>query len=923
MMNLETLSIEEQKYICDRVSIYDARAYFQKYPKQFNEIKPGFRPEKLSESETLFQILTKNISKPFISSFLEKTVTEWLKGIYDTREQLMISGYSEEEALIQSVIESPFCDNCALYFKLSEQECDERYLVLFREAMSLLQRAADAEEQNRLGLEWKNGQKELDEARSTIKALEAQVDDCQSKESQLIEKCSDLENETSIQKERIEKTTRDLENIEEKCAEMQSELEYYRRLNNNSDIDFEQENYTDYQHVSVGIVKRNFTTGKPYILRLADISDGELVPFSKDDSLPTYFGNRTVLYCNNGVEQEDRIGVWSWSSEQKEADPSRDVVVSEYNSDTKLTEVFELTQCKSLGEIASLLGDGIEKCINENKVLFVFRTEKTYEGLLCFPEDLEVRGTKIRLSSSVYKLRHYSIKPADIVTLAGVRFYRYMNLGIPQSIYRVRTPYDVVKGMILARTTLSSLRELDLTKKEAQKSKQFIESIPTQTLVEEFADAYACSEEEAREYVQGFIEHVENYLSGEDLDLGIISQALGRNPDLVELCKEQLSEEWKSENELRISEANSQLRSIKQEVDNKRKEEESLNLEISRLSENLLSINKQIENREKIAVDVEKRIADRIEAARSNAADFIAQMAFMPQATTSCVTDGAVGSPKTFAVYCSRSSFVDNGSVEDIDSFEEELTENIEIVGYKEETAVEMAQAISFGICCSVPIILGANAVCLAQALATTLCGNELTEVFLNSPTSIIESLTELIENNLADVPKVYLIHGVFDGFNISQFNEIENLARRLDGKAILILSIQNLHFKMLGDKVWNSAIYVDGDEGYIGGVNEPLHSVTVKMPIRRQIDKKEYLQKRKELIPYTSILSNLQIATYSKYLAAYNAGLNESPTIIMQIITVACSSGNENELSVLFRDNGVENGVKTIAKYIGICDGV
>lgn len=917
MISLETLSIEEQKYICDRIPVSEARAYFQKYPKQFNEIKPGFRPEKLSEAETLFQILTRNITKPFISTFLETILLEWINKIDRIQSSLVGSGYSEEEALIQAVLESPFCDNCALYFKLSDQERDEEYIQLFRESMSLLQRAADAETQENVGEELRNNQEQLAEAKETIEDLKTQMESMKSKAAALNEDFEAIKCKAALQKEELEKAISELASFETENEEMRAELEYYRRLNKYSDVEFEQDDFTEYQHVSVGLVKNNYNTGKPYIIRLADISNGEILPFLKDENLPPNFENRHILYCNNGVERENRIGIWSWSSEPLESDPLKDHVTAEYNQNTKLTEVVELSQCKSLGDIANLLGEGFDKAISGDKVLFVCKSDKALEGLLCYSEDLEFTGNRITLSSSVYMLPHYTINPSDIITLANTRFYRMMNLGVPQSIYRVRTPFDVVKGLILARTTLSSLRGLELTKKEAQRCKQFLENIPTQTLVEEFADAYACSEEEAQDYVNGFVEQADMYLSGNDFDINIISQALGKNPELVELCKSQLLEDWTKENEQKLNEAKAELDRLEKARADKNEELQSIEIQKKQLLAEISQCKQRIDDTQKLADDVEAKAASRIASAKDNIADFIAQMAFVSQPCSSKNNSDCINSRQAFSVLSNKLECIECGSVDDVDSFEEELTENFELIGYEELTAVEMAQAMSFGICRHLPIVIGENAVGIAQCLSATISEGNLYEIYLNPQSSVIDGLCSMVEKNLTSHPLVFLIHGVFDGYSITQFNEITNLSNRYHDKAIMLLSIQTMDVKMICEKAWNKAIYIDGDEGLTGYTNEPLHSIDVQMSFSRDINEQEYITKRKTLIPYSTILNNAQINLYSQYLTAYNVDLNESPTILVQIITVARSSGKENNLSALFRENGINNAERMMAMYI------
>ena len=82
---------------------------------------------------------------------------------------------------------------------------------------------------------------------------------------------------------------------------------------------------------------------------------------------------------------------------------------------------------------------------------------------------MDVFGDKARLSDTVFMLPHYIIKPAETIKIGGINVYKKMSLGVPNSIYRIKTPQEVVKKLLLSRVTISALRDNELTKKEAQK----------------------------------------------------------------------------------------------------------------------------------------------------------------------------------------------------------------------------------------------------------------------------------------------------------------------------------------------------------------------------------------------------------------------------------------------------------------------
>ena len=913
MIKFETLTSEELEYICGHIPPSAARQYFQKNPNSFAEIKSGFRP-KLSDAET-FSLLSKNANKPFIASFLEKMVTSWLDEIQENRNRLVDEGYSKEEALLVTIPDSVFCDNCELYFKLIDQKASEDYVRLFREAMSLRQK--DAEEKIR---DMQEGEEHragvlLDEANKSIADLTEQLRNSKKSESNLISELDTAKRQITAQEEELDGLKQSLQEDGAIRTEMQAELEHYRRLASFSD-EYVQQEAPGFQHVSLGQIYHDYN-GQAWINRLADIINGEIVPFALDDSSPRYFGNRDRLFRKDGPEEDGDIGIWNWRADPNYSDSTKDYVTSEYSGNSKFTEIVELPQCKTLTDVSRLLTDWFEKSFTGERVLFVCITASgAMEGVLCTTENMEIHGEKARLLGSVFMLPHYTINPTNIIGVGGLRIYRKMSLGIPQSIIRVRTPYDVVKKMLLSRVTISGLRENDLTKKEAQRCKHYLEAIPTETLIQNLADAYACTEDEAQGYIEGFIDHADTYLTENDLDINIISLALARNNELVEQCKQLLAEEWEKDYSDQLTEAKKKLSEAEQDEIKARQEAEALRKEKAGMIVEMQHVQQQMLDANQLAAEVEKKVTERINVAQQNAAEFISQMAFFAPFLNSS-RDSVSEKQNSVPVFKSAMSHTDGGKVDDLDTFEEELIENLMAIGYSDEIAVEMAQAISFCTCSRLPIIVRENSTALAQCVAATISGEELTEVFAGNQPTVISNLHELMEKNDADYPLVYLIHGVFDGYSVNLFNEISNLIHKSTNKVVVILSIQGIEPNMINNSVWSGAFYIDGDSGIQIIADTTLQAVNPEMEFARKVDESEYKTRRKELQSFSSVLSNTQMCWYARYLASYGVGLQDSPTILNQIIAVSRSRGAEEKLNDLFRENGISNGEKMIEQFL------
>ena len=113
-------------------------------------------------------------------------VIKWLDDIKESRNRLVDEGYSEEEALLITIPDSVFGDNCELYFKLIDQKASEDYVRLFREALSLRQKDAEERSQSAQEGEEQRGGALLEEAKKSIAALTEQLSDSKKSESSLI-----------------------------------------------------------------------------------------------------------------------------------------------------------------------------------------------------------------------------------------------------------------------------------------------------------------------------------------------------------------------------------------------------------------------------------------------------------------------------------------------------------------------------------------------------------------------------------------------------------------------------------------------------------------------------------------------------------------------------------------------------------------
>lgn len=910
MYDFTKLTEDETRYICERMSLPDVRYYFQRYPKEFNKIRPGFTAKKMTDESTV-AFLVKYANKPFIQVLINYVVTMWLSQIQENCDLLQKQGYSSGEALLKTIPDCVFCDRIELYFKLTEREYTDDYLKLLCDALSLIKKTSD------IVLEEKNTElqnTEIERLTSEIQTISKQLDEGKEREEALKLELDGVNEQLHNNQGLLSDTTNKLRIAESTISDMQHELERYQSLERYTEtIEVVQPFVSNYQHISIGQIMHGYNDQR-WILRLADISEnGLIIPFIADETSPRYFANRDRLYWRNGPDADQTIGVWNWNAIPRDTDPDKDYVETDFCDNIHLIQIVQLSNCESLDDVVSLMKSGISLQSACNKLLFVYEKDSILKGLLCSSADFEQINDKVALKSTVYTLPQYCVKLSDAIEIADIKIYKYLSIGIPQSIFKVRDPYEAVKSLIISRFTNANLREYGLSKKEVQHCRNYLMAIPTQTIIQELTLAYNCSNETAQEYIDGFISLADKYLSAADIDTTIISRAIQGNAELLDLCKQQLTDEWKIENEKQLAEAESKLNEILRLVEAKQNEISHLSDDKNRLSSEMEQLQFTLSQREQLASEVEAKISLKIEKAKQNVVDFISNMAFVSPFSSAVASTGKQISNQ-LSVFNSHINCVEDGEIDDVDTFEDELSENLTRIGYDNEQSIEISQAISFVIFEKAPLVISENAKLIAQCLAAVLNGGTVSEVFIPIQGISIEELSTAINENMSKVsPMVCLIHGIFDSYTINLFNALSNIMQNWDN-VIILLSLEGTPSKMIMPGVWNHAIFIDGDNGFEKKVFDSLHTFTVDSSLDlhgRTIDmkSKEYKDVKKTIKLFTDILSNTQIGMYSRYLAIYNASLNDSILILTQLIATARSIGNPDRLKELFQENGIGSG--------------
>ena len=137
MNYLSGLIEEEVKYICSVIPPKDAITYFQFNPKEFSKICPGFRAKAITKLN-VGNLLFGNRNRDFVSSFIDKHISNWLSQIQEHIDKCLVDGDSKELAYLRTLPLSFFADNVALYFKLIKEDRSDDYLAILDTAIKTI-----------------------------------------------------------------------------------------------------------------------------------------------------------------------------------------------------------------------------------------------------------------------------------------------------------------------------------------------------------------------------------------------------------------------------------------------------------------------------------------------------------------------------------------------------------------------------------------------------------------------------------------------------------------------------------------------------------------------------------------------------------------------------------------------------------------
>lgn len=718
MNYINALSQEEKKKLCETISGKMFKSIFKENEREFQKLKKGFRAKTFPEQSAL-AVAINNVDTPFISAQINSMVEIWLREIQDNILKLEADGLTHDSALATTLIDSVFEDNVELYLKLAEVTLrEDAHFKLYEKIGAIKSERAmmvkvdaikkDKEDEKTCLL----GQ--IESSRQSVNAIKAEYE----------KKIQENEQKIGTLELMLVEAQSKITELQTAADDKADDTDYLLQFDdtNNSALPS-----ADGEQVVClcGIISDY--NGQKRLYRYADLdNDGHYCIFHKYENGSVKLPNWYKITYNDGPTNIGFFGIWTWTPVVKEGDHSREFIQAHYNMDIDAIEIIIVSGVSSIDSFINRLIDGLEYQPHSRRVMFVFYVSQgQYTGILCNERDLTKVNGKTTIAENCIELPVYKITGGDILRLDnGLSFLRNAFAGIPNQIYKLKSSIDIVKNIVFSSLSWSAYKTAGITRAEYRTFKDFIGAIPIDDITHKIEVACRCTNSNAKELLNQFLKVVWKYVDGDSLEDEIILSAVSKNSELQERTKELLRDEWEAKNKKMIEEAQKELDLLDAKL-------KSANISLAEVQETFTKtqfeekrLDSIISEKEKLAEDVETAVAERIKKARENAADFIANMAFVRG-------DSSLASDKTASIakYQIVSESTDIRNLEANHCWNDVINTTVmelREAGVSDKYRCGLASFLSAAYIEKQPILLvGPNALDIVQAFSAAITGQK------------------------------------------------------------------------------------------------------------------------------------------------------------------------------------------------------
>ena len=873
-------------------------AFLKKNPKFLAKIRPGFRPDHVSAAQ-----LTNGVKEfdlrvwhEFLLSILSFHSDNLKKEINEKRR----SGAENPE--VEVFLESVFLESPSLFSKLiSKESFDLSSLIrgLIGDRNDLINKIQEIENKS-CEVEGKigNSNKQAEFLQQQIEEKVNSINDLNKEKQDLLKDLSDkkadilsLKNKLNHLDEKYE------EDLRKECfSNIAKRIE--GRFKNIKPIE-------EFQHCSLCVCKEN-SQGKIYYLRLADVEEDTLVPFTSGKSEDNQYDNRSVFFFKDGPKTPGSCGVWCWSAETHYKDPTKDYITSIFIK-LPLVEVFFPIKVTNLESLISYVKQELSfKYPTWNKIFLFKNNIGSYDGVFITSDQFERNGLNYKIKGDILKLPLFRFVRSDFFWINGSYIYKDL---CPNNFIKeisLLSAEEALKDYFLSvlsdpsfisdRNTLDSI--------DPQTLSSFIKALNNSSYVKIFSSKYGYSERDSRILFNLYSDTKIKELAASSNDEKIIIFCLSKNPSLEQDLIKIVKNKWDKDNEETI-------KNIKDKISNLEKSKLKLEADFAKKNSDFEDLQKlikiseaELDQLEQQRDDLKTKFNENILQIKKDASEFISELALLKPFFNETVE--RVGS----SFFQSNFEISKDEEISDELAFEDavqSISENLENVGFTNcAECKKVAGAILFCIAKKVPLVCKGNAELIAKVMASALGKSYF---YILPSQNEVESLHAL-KHNSGDV---LFFPNAFERFTSSSFNLI-NSAFHCASWGGVVLSVEGLELEDLPPLVLDNAVILHTDSLFERTVQKALlrlHIENIQVLSHADSDT-SWREARRSLRVFSPLLSNKAVALYAE-LKGFMDIDSFDQLILFQIFAQSKVKNLEEKFDEILGENNITTFVKPI----------
>lgn len=437
---------------------------------------------------------------------------------------------------------------------------------------------------------------------------------------------------------------------------------------------------------------------------------------------------RDYIYKKDGPNDIGTVGIWKWKEEPNKNHSDKYFVKSRYVNNIKPIEIIIRDEIvPSQEEIAKYVKyTGIRDTESGLDFLICFpqaHKSDQYIGVYCKNSQCELKNSKLMVKKEIESLPRYLIDRDDIIETQNYIFYRKLELQESTDSVLIKTREEILIDLLKLKS-----KKL-LSRKERRKINDYFSKAVNQNIYEEFAKKTNISEDKAKEFIDLFIKKSSKYLMQDDVDEIVTANLVENNEMLWQKYEELAKVQWKKNHK----EEEEKLEKVKNDINNKNKELIDIQENIKILQLELDDKQKEIDKMNARAKEIDVKIHEKIEDARTKSADFIAEMALVQAAVQSGpqVTSPALSQSVEKPLIITGKPIEEAEEISDQDEMIDILIDNLKYA-IGEDQNKERSNKLINGLACflyaaylnHVPVLLaGPNAKDIADAFSAAIFG--------------------------------------------------------------------------------------------------------------------------------------------------------------------------------------------------------